>query len=352
MIIREGSVEFYTGTESFGNGPGTRSAGFYNTSQELNRNITECFLSSVKPVHILDGFGGTGVRGIRIVKELGINVTIAEPNPKSMEMIKENCRLNEVNPELFEGRFEAAVTQDLYDYMDIDPYGTSIPFIFPAISYIRNHGYIGVTATDLTGLTGSSPEKTMRRYQASIQCDEFKHEMGIRLLISTIIRYGASIDIAAYPLMSLWHSHYYRVFFRIEHGAGKADSLMDKIGIIDKHTDLTGSAPNIVEGPVWKGNLQNHEILNGIRIPGSIENNSSVNRYLGLFRNDDLQFLFMDMALESKFRKRNIPPLSLVMERLSENGIASGRTQFSYRGIKTSDPGGSISLIDSLYGNE
>ncbi len=348
MIIREGDIKFYAGSENIGPGPGRRSAGFYNTSQELNRNITECFLSSIKPSNVLDGFGGTGVRGIRIQKELGIDVTIAEPNPKSMEIIRDNCRMNEVQPDLFEGRFEAAVTQDLYDYMDIDPYGTPIPFIFPALSYVRNHGYIGITATDLTGLTGSAPQKTLRRYQASIQCDSFKHEMGIRLLISTIIRYAASVDIAAYPVMSLWHSHYYRVFFRVDHGSSRADQLMERIGIIDKYTDLTGSAPNNVEGPVWRGNLQDSKIMDGIRKPGSIVNDKAVNRYLELFRNDDLQFLFIDLALESQHRKRDIPQLSGVMKKLSESGISNGRTQFSYRGIKTSNPSSAISIIDDL----
>ena len=54
----------------------------------------------------------------------------------------------------------------LFDFIDVDPYGSIVPYLDVALTHVKNGGYIGLTATDLSALTGSAPKKTARRYDA------------------------------------------------------------------------------------------------------------------------------------------------------------------------------------------
>ncbi len=345
MIFTEGKVFIKTGEEQGGTGPGKRSPGFYNRSQEANRNITIAVLNTFRPEKVLDGFGGTGIRGIRIEKELGLHVTIAEPDQRSVEIIRENVRLNDADVEVFHGRFEEITSRRRFDYVDVDPYGSSLSYLYDAMKSVKNGGLLGVTATDLTGLTGSSPSKTFRRYGARVQCDGFRHEIGVRLLISSVIRHAAALDIAAQPVLSFWNSHYYRLFFRLKAGAGIADELLASIGPADKHELVSPRLPSIQEGPLWLGNLHQSGISEDLKIPPWI---TIGKRYLESFSNDDLQVLFIDSALEALWGHGDMPQIGKVMKQMQEGGVRGGRTQFSSTGIKTSDPSFTREIIGKL----
>ncbi|MCL4307624.1 MAG: N2,N2-dimethylguanosine tRNA methyltransferase [Candidatus Thermoplasmatota archaeon] len=345
MIFTEGKVRIRAGLDQGGTGPGKKSPGFFNRSQETNRNITIAVLNTFLPQKVLDGFGGTGIRGIRIAKELGLGVTIAEPDERSLSIIKENAKLNDADVEIIHGRFEEIAASRRFDYVDIDPYGSPISFLYDGIKSVKNGGMLGITATDLTGLTGSSPSKTYRRYGARIICDNFKHETGVRLLISAVIRHAAAMDIAAVPVLSVWNSHYYRLFFRLRTGAALADRLISSISTVDKHEIVSPDLPSTREGPLWLGNLHQQDIAHMLKIPPWI---SIADRYLESFSSDNLEVFFIDSALEASWRKGDMPQINKIIKLLTESGIRCGRTQFSGTGIKTSDPGETRKTVQSL----
>ncbi|MDO9033717.1 MAG: tRNA (guanine(10)-N(2))-dimethyltransferase, partial [Methanoregula sp.] len=49
---------------------------FFNRRMELNRDVTVLLLSILKPSEYLDAMGATGIRGMRVLNECGIPVTI------------------------------------------------------------------------------------------------------------------------------------------------------------------------------------------------------------------------------------------------------------------------------------
>ena len=337
MAIEEGSIQLELPENHFNKGPGTRTAGFYNKSQKLNRDVTISFLNTVKPRLVLDGFGGTGVRGLRIARELGLRVVISETNKKSYEYILRNRDSNSVDAEVYNESYEAIADRFVFDYIDVDPYGSIIPFVDKAINRVRSGGYIGVTATDLSSLTGSVPAKTRRRYDAYISNDSARHEMGIRLLISYVVRRAAVFDRAAVPLISFWHSHYYRIFFRIRSGSKNADIGLEAIGKINRHHLVSEAYPDIEQGPAWKGNMNSAETLHSLRIPEGLENNTLLRKYLESLGNEDLSVLFLDVTDLAKYLKKDLPRMSRILERLDEfEGIHSARTHFSPTGLKMS----------------
>lgn len=317
-------------------GPGARSVGFYNSSQRINRDISILFLQSRMPRLALDAFGGTGIRGIRFNKEAGVNTVISEINPASCGIIEENAARNSAGVEVHNERFERTLERHLFDYIDIDPYGSIIPYADAAIQAVRNRGYVAVTATDLSALTGSAPRKTWRRYGSAISNDVFRHEMGIRLLIAYVVRRAAAYDIMAVPEVSLWHSHFYRVIFRIEHGAARADSALSLTGSVNKHDLLDASYMDEEEGPVWLGKLNNMDTLRDMTGHISSNTGKDAEKVLDILGNDDMSMLFFELTDMARIVRSNVPPIAAVSERLSEIGIPSGRTHFSRNALKIS----------------
>jgi tRNA (guanine26-N2/guanine27-N2)-dimethyltransferase len=333
--LSEGSVRIIAPDNFFIKGPGTKTAGFYNLDQKLNRDITISFLRTVKPRIALDAFGGTGIRGLRINREAGMKTVISEINKKSFEYIKINRELNGSDVEVYNKTFQAVLNDFLFDYIDIDPYGSVLPYMDDAMMNIRNRGYIGITPTDLTALTGSMEKKTFRRYRASIINDIYRHESGIRLSIGEIVRRAAAMDKAAIPMISLWHSHYYRVIFQIISSSSMADRQLEKIGTFNRHTGLANEYPDSIEGPIWLGNLNSDVVknLNTVENPDKLFLKS-----LDGIKNNDLSLYFADTADFARIIHRDSISVQSSMEKLARYGIECGRSQFSDTGIKVSVP--------------
>ncbi|WP_075056856.1 hypothetical protein [Thermogymnomonas acidicola] len=123
MIVEEGSVKIYVPEEQpEKGGPGRAVSGFYNRSQKLNRDVTLSLLSAVRPRVVLDGFsGGTGVRAIRIGRELGLRVVAADTDRVACRLSEENARANGVDLEVLNESFNCVVERFSFDYIDIDP---------------------------------------------------------------------------------------------------------------------------------------------------------------------------------------------------------------------------------------
>ncbi|MEM0156038.1 MAG: N2,N2-dimethylguanosine tRNA methyltransferase [Thermoplasmataceae archaeon] len=334
MIIDEESARINVPDNFTRNGPGKKMPGFYNRTQKLNRDLSVLFVKSVKPEKSLDAFGGTGVRGIRLALETPTEVVITEQNPIAYKYVTENITLNNLTVKAYNCGFQDACNNEIFDYIDIDPYGTVVPYTDFAVNSVRPGGYIGFTATDLSPLTGSVIMKTRRRYGAFIQNDVFRHEMGLRLLISYIIKRAAVFDRAAYPLISFWNSHFYRLFFRIEKGTEKTDRLLDQIGTVNKSKLLWNKYRDIEEGPVWTGHLNDGDLIFSMTRDSKNMENRELRKYLDLMGSEDKSLLFWDLTRISQDKHVETPKVNSVVQKLNDLGIDAGRTEFSSTGIK------------------
>lgn len=335
MKFTEGLVSFEIPGDGHTRGPGKAEPGFYNTSQKLNRDITITFLGWARPKLALDGFGGSGIRGLRFSMEAGIKTVISERNIVSAEVIKRNLEANAADVTLEKETFQCTASKYLFDFIDVDPYGTAVQYMDQAIDSVRNGGYVAVTATDLSALTGSVPSKTWLRYGSRIRNDAFRHETGLRLLIATFVRKAANLEREAVPILSLWYSHYYRVIFRVRSGTARSLRNIENIGYLNKHDLLSKLYPNLIEGPIWLGKLFSDAFLREAKLPDHLKEDPLLVKYLGLFSNEDNSILFCDLAEIGRLRHDSPAPLGKAMNKLAEHGLSKyGRTQFSPTGIK------------------
>lgn len=336
MILEEGLSTIEIPDIELGKGPGIRSPGFYNTQQILNRDLTVMIVQALRPKTYLDGFGGSGIRGIRISLETGTETVISDINKRSAEIIRENVHRNKVNSEVVNEPFESIVSRRFFEFIDVDPYGSIVPFLDVALTHVKNNGYLGLTATDLSALTGSVPGKTLRRYGAFVKTDLLKHETGIRLLLAYVVQRAAAMDMAIQPVVSFWKSHYYRLVVKVKHGSGIADRALEKVRRISKDVEISSIYDHVVEGPIWTGPLLDAGTLDRILETRKQYFSEQTYRFIETIRHEDTRMYFYEMTDFARKLGRSLPQISRMLKLIGDEfKMPAYRTHFSPTGIKT-----------------
>jgi tRNA (guanine26-N2/guanine27-N2)-dimethyltransferase len=140
-----------------------------------------------------------------------------------------------------------------------------------------------VTATDTAPLCGAHFESGVRRYSTVPRNTEYHAEMGVRVLLSALVRTGARYDIAARPVLTHASKHYVRTYLELDRGARDADSAIENLGYIyhcehclRRETDpgLLADPPEScpdcgqgiqTAGPVWLGPTQDEAFVTAVR---------------------------------------------------------------------------------------
>jgi len=327
---------------------------FYNPRMELNRDISVLFLNIIRPRRIVDALSATGIRGIRYFKEVeGVEeVIFNDLSKEAVELINENIKINNIKGKVFNKDANSLLYEVKADFVDIDPFGTPAPFLLASFHSVIRGGYVGITATDLSALVCSSKSSARRKYD--IICDRlsFSKEVGIRGLIGKAIREAAVVEKAAIPVFSFYHDYYYRVFFKVEGGAKKADSLFSRLvyyyecpkcGYRDKsvyyqHATCPKCGASMkAYGPAWDGEIYDKNMINKIK-EGLVHFNylstfSTISRLISIISVEaEYKEPYYKLDFISPRLKRNVPPKDKVIKCLKE----ASATHFDTVGIKTS----------------
>jgi tRNA (guanine26-N2/guanine27-N2)-dimethyltransferase len=72
----------------------------------------------------------------------------------------------------------------------------------------------------------------VRRYSTVPRNTEYHAEMGVRVLLSALVRTAARYDVAARPLCTHATKHYVRTYLEFERRAGAANDLVEQLGYV------------------------------------------------------------------------------------------------------------------------
>ncbi len=230
MNVREGAVDLVVPEQQEGVGDGV----FFNPVQELNRDLTIAVLRAYREREprartYLDAMTASGARGVRAGND-GWEVTCCDVDEDAVELCRENLASNEVEATVVNRDVNALLHEDYFDVVDIDPFGTPIPFADAAFQGTRN--LLCVTATDTAPLCGAHFESGVRSYSAVPRNTEYHAEMGVRILLSALVRTGARYDIAPRPLLTHATKHYVRTYLELDRGATVANEALEQLGYI------------------------------------------------------------------------------------------------------------------------
>ncbi len=344
---------------------------FYNPRMEICRDIDIACLFSFhrrySPAEYLDALAGTGIRGLRAAKEVGLDVEINDKSRDAYETIRENIKLNEVDAKAKALNEDANVvlSRRKYDIVDIDPFGSPAAFLDSSCRSVARRGKKGllmITATDTAPLCGVH-SSGMRKYDAFPIRTEYHREMGVRILLGVIIRNLRRHDKVGTPLISYAKEHFVRVILEVERGAKKADRIVEKMSYF-RHCFRCGFREVIpvghfldcarkercdncggklrYGGPIFSGEIKNADFCRDVY---NVIKDEEVGRNLGRRKEamkvvgrcmDELDICFY-YELHSLCKRLHRSPIKLssVLDALHQNGFLATRTVFSDTAFKT-----------------
>ena len=207
----------------------------------LLQHCIEAGLLGEGTIYALDGLSASGLRARRWLNELPaqsaarISAAMGDMDPVALEWAM-RCH-EEFPPEHGEGELlphlgdlRKSVLEHGRHWIDIDPYGSPLPFLDTAIQSLARRGVAEISATDSAALTGSSKNALLRRYGARVRTDGLAHDSGLRVLLATVARTAARHERAIEPLLSIWESHHLRVSVRVRRSVERANDIEESIG--------------------------------------------------------------------------------------------------------------------------
>ncbi|OYR57492.1 tRNA (guanine(26)-N(2))-dimethyltransferase [Halorubrum halodurans] len=287
MNVEEGGITVDVPEARDGASEGTGGGVFFNPTQELNRDVTVATLRAYREreprtATYLDAMAASGIRGVRAAAE-GYDATCADVDADAVDLAERNLAANGLDGEAVHRDVNALLYDEgPFDVVDLDPYGTPIPFADAAFANGRN--LVCVTATDTAPLCGAHLASGIRKYGAVPRNTDYHPEMGLRTLISALVRTAARYDKAARPILSHVSRHYARTYLELESGARAADDAVEELGYVDNCEDCLWREPTagliadpvdacpvcggervLTAGPLWLGPVADAEFARAVR---------------------------------------------------------------------------------------
>lgn len=370
--IQEGLETFLVPDSNHQKIPRRSDEVFYNAHQEINRDISVLVLRAYgniyekKNITVGEPFCGSGIRSIRYLLETpvssiycnDINSNAVNITQKNVERLlrEKMSKLHLYNMEcnLFLQKF--LEKQIFFDFIDIDPFGTPIPFVHNSIQVITLNGILAFTATDLASLVGIYPRALYAKYGIS-QFDARignVHEIAARALVTGIQHVGLTLGQSLIPIVTLYHRHFLRCFLIRNRGV---DNVVDKTGFIhlckkcqarslsllgEKRTvcSTCGESGSIKIGPLYLGRIQNSEYLSSMVHDEHLQNLGTKKRLTKI-----LPLMIEEATLDipwsydiPKLAKKvgvTVPPLDKIVKILNKRGHKCFKTHYSGTTLKT-----------------
>ncbi len=376
-IIREGKVQVLVPKlEAYGVVPSdyapSKAPVFYNPVMEFNRDLTVLAFKAYQhtvnhEISICEPLTSQGIRGIRFAAEIeGVSkVLLSDINKHAYELANYNIKLNNLQAKVTLKHKDAncvlscnASPKKRFDIIDIDPFGTPVPYLDSAFRALKNKGLIAATATDLAPLCGVHAKACVRKYGGKPLRTEYCHELAVRLLAGCMASLAAKHDISIRILFSHSSDHYIRVYAQIAYGCKRADESLKNTGYIMHcfnclHRETAHQpfgCPTCPEcgarmeyaGPLWTGALADPAFIEQVIAENqntAFRNSAKIIKLLTITKTEATAPATY-YVLDKLSGKLNLPAPSVqaFLSALKNSGFQAVPTHFNTRGIKTNAP--------------
>jgi tRNA (guanine26-N2/guanine27-N2)-dimethyltransferase len=308
----------------------------------------------------------SGVRGVRFASEIrGVSeVVINDISTRAVRLAEQNVELNNVGERVIVRHEDANCLLSChgrplqrFDVVDLDPFGSPVPYLDSAVRAVRNGGLLALTATDLAPLCGVHQRACVRKYGGKPLRTEYCHELAVRLLAGCVGTVAARHDIGVRVLFSHSTDHYIRAYVEIGYGAKKGDESLQNMGYVlhcfnclHRETaakPFTAQVEHCPEcrsgmdfaGPLWLGSIFDRgfcEALVGENKRRPFRNSTRIGKLLSLAR-DEVDVPLTYYVIDRVSGKLGLPAPSVasVLEALRERGFQAVPTHFNSRGVRT-----------------
>jgi tRNA (guanine26-N2/guanine27-N2)-dimethyltransferase len=347
---------------------------FYNPVMELNRDIAVLALQAYqrivnREISICEPLTSSGIRGVRFAVEIrGVKkVLIGDINERAFNLAKHNVRLNGLQERVTVQHKDAncllschGAPHKRFDVVDLDPFGSPVPYLDSAVRALRNNGLLAVTATDLAPLCGVHSKACVRKYGGKPLRTEYCHELAVRLLTGCIATLAAKHDISISVVFSHCTDHYIRVYAEIAYGAKKADESVKNLGYVlhcfnclhretakdpfTKHIEKCPECGSKMDysGPLWLERIfdrQFCELMAKENTHKAFRNSGKIAKLLSLAKGEaEAQATYYVLDKISDKLALPVPSVDAMLQILRDSGFQAFPTHFNSRGIRTGAP--------------
>ena len=344
---------------------------FYNPVMELNRDISvlavQAYQQGVnREISICEPLTSSGVRGVRFAAEIrGVSkVLINDISMRAVQLAKHNVELNNLQDRIAVRHKDAncllschGKPRQRFDVMDLDPFGSPVPYLDSAIRALRNNGLLALTATDLAPLCGVHAKACIRKYGGKPLRTEYCHELAVRLLAGCTATLAAKQGIGIRVVFCHSTAHYVRAYAEIGYGAKKADESVKNLGYVlhcfsclHRETATSPFSKNIEEcpecrsrmdyaGPLWLEKIFDKQFCEAMAEENkhrAFRNSAKIAKLLSLTIDEaDAPPTYHVLDKISNKLSLPAPPVATILRILKENGFQAIPTHFNSRGIRT-----------------
>jgi len=347
---------------------------FYNPVMELNRDISVLAFQAHqrivnREISICEPLTGSGIRGVRFAAEIHRvkKVVISDISERAVKLAKYNVRLNGLQDRVTVKHKDAnfflschGAPHKRFDVVDVDPFGSPVPYLDSAIRALRNNGLLAVTATDLAPLCGVHSKACVRKYGGKPLHTEYCHELAVRLLAGCIATLAAKHDIGIRVVFSHCTDHYIRVYVEINYGAKKADESVKNLGYVlhcftclhretakkpfAKHIEKCPECGSKMDysGPLWLERIFDKrfcELMAKENMHTAFRNSGKIAKLLSLAKGEaEAPVTYYVIDKISGKLALPMPSVSNMLQNLRHKTFQAFPTHFNSRGIRTEAP--------------
>ncbi len=345
LAIEEGIKLF-----SFGDKISKELDVFYNPVMKLNRDISLLVIATYfeKPIKFCDPMAASGIREMRFLKTIPKRfekLVVGDISKTAIKNIKKNFRLNGISLKKVELKHQNAlftIAQDYYDFIEVDPFGSPVPFLDIAIQKIKHNGILSVTATDTAALCGTYPKTTLRKYNIRVSRTLWHEELGLRNLIAYCQIQAAKYEKLLVPIISYSQDHYYKIFFQVQESRTRALDNIKQLRYIEWETVSQESKIKEFEtkdsmGKTYVGPLNNKDFIKkSIINTHLIKENKKIAKLLtSLYQELDIVGYYNPHKFQKHHKFESQLKFEEIIERLKSKNFKVSRPHNNKLGIKT-----------------
>lgn len=375
--IREGGVEIFIPdpskfSEAYSSKPSLLPV-FFNPIMDLNRDFAVLAVQAFqceksRPITVCEPLAGCGVRGLRYAKEVNdvVKVVVNDLNSKAYRLTLENIKLNQISSIVEAYNEDANLLLSRYakrgsrfDVIDVDPFGSPVPYLNSALRAIKNGGLLCVTATDTAVLCGVHFKACIRRYGAKPLKTEYSHELAVRILFGFLVSLAAKVDLAVQPVFCHSTNHYIRVYVKVFKGAKKANQALNQLGYIfhcfkclnrkvisglysqPQKCEICGEQMDFA-GPLWTGKIWDKDMVKRMFNLIEIKNFNRKELVKKIIEKISLEVdgtpTYYVLSYLCDFLNILTPPYQTTIKKILEKGYHVTPTHFNPQGIRTNVP--------------
>jgi tRNA (guanine26-N2/guanine27-N2)-dimethyltransferase len=350
----------------------SKAPAFYNPVMELNRDVAVLALQAYQrtvdhQISVCEPLASCGIRGVRFAAEVeGIRrVIMNDINKKAVQIALHNVHMNKLNKRIVVKNKDAnlllsehAAPCCRFDAIDVDPFGSPVPYIDSAVRALRDHGLLALTATDMAPLCGVHPRACIRKYGGKPLRTEYCHELAVRLLAGCLAAMAAKHEIGLHVVFSHRAEHYIRLYTMVDYGAKVADQSLKNMGYVlhcfkcfhresltilstSERSEKCGECGSKLSlgGPLWLGKIFDKsfcQLMEKEAKRKKLRKKEKIEKTLALVKDEaeaTIGYYVVDRLCDAL--NLPVPPVKSMVENLRKEGFQACLTQFNPKGIKS-----------------